>query len=103
MKFRYVLLLFVSMLGVQGSFAQSKSQVIAGRVVSFEESLPLEGVTIKIKDSQTITGTQADGSFSLPLKPQEKVLLISLEGYETRELTVTKATDYNIVLRRRNN
>lgn len=102
MKLRFILLVIFVIVAGTASFAQGKSQVITGKVVSFEESLPLEAVTIKVKDSQGITGTQADGSFTLELKPQEKILLVSLDGYETKEVAITRATDYSIVLRRKN-
>lgn len=80
--------------------AQSKTVVINGRITSFEESLPLEGASIQVKNSSNVTGTQADGSFSLAVLPEEKVLVISLQGYEKKEITLTKAREYDIVLKR---
>ncbi len=80
--------------------AQSKAVVINGRITSFEESLPLEGASIQVKNSSNVTGTQADGSFSLAVLPEEKVLVISLQGYEKKEITLTKAREYDIVLKR---
>jgi hypothetical protein len=100
-KFIGILLL----LAAAGSFtaaAQSKTIIINGRVTSFEESLPLEGVSIVVKGDPAGTGTQADGSFSLPVAPGGKKLLISLAGYEKQEIELTKATEYNIVLKRGN-
>lgn len=83
--------------------AQSKAMVINGRITSFEESLPLEGASIQVKNGSNGTGTQADGSFSLAVLPGEKVLVVSLEGYEKKEITLTKARDYDIVLKRAGN
>jgi hypothetical protein len=80
--------------------AQSKTVVINGRITSFEESLPLEGASIQVKNSSNATGTQADGSFSLAVLPEEKILVISLQGYEKKEITLTKAREYDIVLKR---
>jgi len=80
--------------------AQSKAIIINGKVTSFEESLPLEGVSILVKGDSVSTGTQADGSFSLPVSRGEKRLLITLAGYEKQEIAITKATEYNIVLKR---
>ncbi len=83
--------------------AQTKTVVINGRITSFEESLPLEGASIQVKNSSNATGTQADGSFSLAVLPEEKVLVISLQGYEKNEITLTKAREYDIVLKRSGN
>ena len=94
------LLLFAASAGSITAMAQSKIITINGRVTSFEESLPLEGVSIVVKGDSVSTGTQADGSFSLPIVPGEKRLLISLAGYEKQEIPVTRATEYNIVLKR---
>jgi len=92
--------LFTALACSSPAMAQEKLQVITGKVVSFDESLPLEGVSIRVKNSSNATGTQADGSFSLALSPTEKILLLSLPGYEKKELTLTGARDYDIVLKR---
>lgn len=94
------LLFSVLLSGAVPVLAQSKAVIINGRITSFEESLPLEGASIQVKNSSNITGTQADGSFSLAILPGQKILVISLPGYEKKEITLTKATEYDIVLRR---
>lgn len=83
-------------------FAQNKGITINGKVTSFEESLPLEGANILTKAGKTTTGTQADGSFTLVISPEEKILLVSLQGYEMKEVAITKAREYDIVLKRAN-
>jgi hypothetical protein len=57
-------------------------------------------VSITVKGDSISTGTQADGSFSLPVVPGEKRLLITLAGYEKQDIPITRATEYNIVLKR---
>ncbi|MEO5683551.1 MAG: hypothetical protein ABIQ88_12960 [Chitinophagaceae bacterium] len=52
--------------------AQSKTITINGKITSFEESFALEGVSIQVKGGAKNTGTQADGTFSLELLPEEK-------------------------------
>lgn len=83
--------------------AQESTITISGKITSFEESLPLEGVTVQAKGGKTITGTLPDGSFSLAIVTTEKTLVISLAGYEKQEIPVTNKREYNIVLRRSNN
>ena len=82
---------------------QVKTFTISGRITSFEESLPLEGVTIRVKNSSNITGTQADGSFSLALTVTDHLLIVALDGYEKKEIPVTSTRQYDIVLKRQNN
>ncbi len=77
------------------------SLTIEGKVINFEESFPLEGAAIRIKGTDMITGTQADGTFNLPVSAADKVLVVSLSGYETREIPLVKdARFYDIVLKR---
>ncbi|MBS1564027.1 MAG: carboxypeptidase-like regulatory domain-containing protein, partial [Bacteroidetes bacterium] len=85
--------------------AQSKQGfVINGKVTSFEESLPLEGASIVVKGGSNATGTQADGTFSLFIGPGDSLLVISLAGYENKEIrTNAKNKQYDIVLRRSDN
>jgi hypothetical protein len=86
----------------QGIFAQNKTFTINGKVISFEESFPLEGVSVAVKGTKNVTGTQSDGTFSLAVTPGDKTLVVTLTGYETQELSITNARDYEIVLKRSN-
>ena len=96
--------LLLAMLGYTiTAMAQPKPVTINGKITSFEESLPLEGVSVHVKSNRTSTGTQADGTFSLSVLPEEKILLISLAGYEKKEIPITNAREYDIVLKRANN
>lgn len=82
--------------------AQTKAINISGKIISFEESFPIEGVSIVVKGTKNATGTQADGTFSLSVLPTDKILVISLSGYETQEVKITGSRQYDIVLRRKN-
>ncbi len=99
-KLIQVVFLFIAFAIGFDAAAQTKTVTITGKVTSFKESLPLEGVSIVIKDDSVGTGTQADGSFTLPLVPGKKLLVVSLPGYEKLEVPITSATDYNVVLKR---
>lgn len=80
--------------------AQSKTFTINGKVTSFEESLALEGVTIKVKGTQNVTGTQSDGTFSIDVTDSKQVLVFALRDYETQEISVGSQKDFDIVLKR---
>jgi hypothetical protein len=81
--------------------AQDKNSIVNGKVISFEESFPLEGVGIVVKGTKNATGTQTDGTFTLSVSPEDKILVISFDGYETQELKITSSRDYEIVLKRK--
>lgn len=82
--------------------AQSKGTVIYGKIISFEESFPLEGVGVFVKGTSNSTGTQADGTFSLTVSPSDKVLVISGNEYQTTEVAIApNKTDYEIALQRK--
>ena len=83
-----------------GAYAQEKKLNINGKVISFEESFPLEGVNVIVKGTKATTGTQSDGTFTLEISPDDKILVISLKGYESQEVKLGKSRDYSIVLKR---
>jgi TonB-dependent starch-binding outer membrane protein SusC len=84
--------------------AQNKATVIHGKVISFEESFPLEGVTIIVKNTAKSKRTQSDGTFSLSTSPEDKILVISLADYQVSEVSLSSIKiDYEIVLKRNGN
>jgi CarboxypepD_reg-like domain len=101
MKKIFLSAILSGLLIITGS-AQSKTITISGKVTSFEESLPLEGVSVQVKGSGNNTGTQADGIFSLQVSSDDKMLFLSLAGYEKKEVLITKSKEYDIVLKRSN-
>lgn len=98
----HTLVLFMLVFSLAAT-AQSNTITITGRITSFEESLPLEGVTVQAKGGNATTGTMPDGTFSLPVPTSEKTLVVSLPGYEKKEIAVTGKRDYAIVLKRAGN
>ncbi|MFT3681573.1 MAG: carboxypeptidase-like regulatory domain-containing protein [Ferruginibacter sp.] len=92
-------LIFISTLN-HYLYAQPRSINISGRVVSFEESLALEGVAVTVKGTDKTTGTQSDGIFYITISEKDKTLVVSLEGYEPKEIELTGNTDYQVVLKR---
>lgn len=99
-------LLFSSLLLlIPASFIERISKVsvrdVSGTVIGFDDSLPIEGVTVAVKGSGKATGTQADGSFYLRLDaPKDSVLLISHAGYQSQQLRITNKNDYSVILKR---
>ncbi|MDN3658994.1 carboxypeptidase-like regulatory domain-containing protein [Ferruginibacter paludis] len=86
------------------TFAQNKGTVIYGKVISFEESFPIEGVSVAVKGASNATVTQIDGTFSLTVLPPDKILVISGNEYQSAEVTIAaNKTAYEIVLQRKSN
>jgi hypothetical protein len=81
---------------------QNQASIVTGKVISFEESLALEGVAVQVKGTNKNSGTQADGTFRISLSPDDKVLIFSIDGYQTQELQVTSQNDYEVVLKKSN-
>jgi hypothetical protein len=82
--------------------AQTKKVNIAGKIISFEESFPLEGATVQVKGTKNVTGTQADGTFNLSVDAGDKFLVIKLNGYESQEVELTRSREYSVTLKRAN-
>src|SRR5688500_8895764 len=79
-------LLFLPVLTPQ---AKERGGIISGKVISFEESFPIEGVTVFIRGERDInTGTMFDGTWALELQPGDSMIVFTHEGYEARELKI---------------
>jgi hypothetical protein len=83
------------------AMAQKNQFVINGKVIRADESSPLEGATIVLKGTKSATGTMPDGAFSLSAATDD-TLVVSLDGYETKEIKVTNETYYEIALKHSN-
>jgi hypothetical protein len=104
MKTTFLILAFllISLFG-SNAMAQSKTFTISGKVISSEESFALEGVSIVIKGTNKYTGTQADGTFSIDVSDENKILIFELKEYETQEISINGKKEYNVVLIRKGN
>ncbi|RYE22114.1 MAG: hypothetical protein EOP51_14005 [Sphingobacteriales bacterium] len=78
--------------------AQIKLRNVSGVVKSADELTPLEGVTVLIKGTKKISGTQPDGAFYIDVENRDTVFVFSLQGFESKEIRITEANDYPVVL-----
>lgn len=92
-KFSSILTLLL-VLVVQITFAQERP--IAGTVVD-DSGLPLPGVTVLIKGTNTGTQTDFDGNYSIPANTGD-VLVFSFVGMETAEYTVANNDTIDVTL-----
>jgi len=102
MKYMLILaIMFFASFRSKQAIAQKNQFVISGKVISADESSPLEGATIILKGTKNVTGTMPDGAFSLSATTDD-TLVVSLSGYETKEIKITNETYYEIALKHSN-
>jgi hypothetical protein len=99
----FVLILSVLMLVSPFVYSHSAERLISGNVRSDGDLGVLPGVSIQVKGSSLVSGTQEDGNFYIEVKPQDSVLVFSLPGYKNKEIKLTKAYEYQIFLEKRGN
>ncbi|MCO4292704.1 SusC/RagA family TonB-linked outer membrane protein [Solitalea sp. MAHUQ-68] len=78
--------------------ARTVATLIKGKVVD-QAGLPLAGVTVAVKGSSTATSTDGDGNFQINVTSEKDVLVISIIGFESREITVGSNKSFNIILK----
>ncbi len=78
---------------------QTSKRQVSG-LVTDEAGLPVPGASVVSQANRTIgTVTDVDGTFSMMVPADTKVLEVASLGYETVELVLTNAAVYNVVLK----
>lgn len=90
-------LIFVFMLLMVGASAAIAQRTISGKVTD-EKGEALIGASVLAKGSAVGTVSDLDGVFSLQVPAGSSVLLVSYTGYLTKEVALTNASTYDIVL-----
>lgn len=88
-------MLLLALIPLQGLMAQSRP--ITGTVISSENKLPLQGVTVTVKGTKTGTTTDANGNFRINAGDND-VLVFSNVSFTPAEVTVGKNSNLNITL-----
>ncbi len=96
---RYLLIIFVLFPGILSKTSAGRSgRVISGLVTTQEEKSALPGTLVYVKGTQNSSGTQQDGMYYIEVTPADSVLVFRYDGYETKEVRLTAACEYNVVL-----
>ncbi|WP_223833642.1 carboxypeptidase-like regulatory domain-containing protein [Pedobacter riviphilus] len=90
----FLLLLLISQ-SFNTAFAQTERK-ITGNLID-ETKLPIVGASVTVKGTTKVTSTGAGGSFTISAKTGDKILF-SFLGYQTKELTVTNASTYQVII-----
>jgi TonB-linked SusC/RagA family outer membrane protein len=72
--------------------------IVKGKVTSSADKQPMIGVVIAEKNSSNGTTTNNDGEYTIKVKSENAVLVVSYIGYKTFETVVAKRTQINIEL-----
>ena len=67
--------------------AAGNSTVITGKVID-DQGTPLAGVNVTVKNFSRTTITDINGKYQLSVLPEDKTLVFSFTGYETREVKI---------------
>ena len=59
----------------------AQDQTVTGKVIDRETGRGIVGVTVKLKNSNTATQTDADGNFTLRVPSAESIITFSSVGY----------------------
>ncbi len=95
---RKLLLFWCVFLLYQVSFAQSKT--VSGRVTDTDTQTPIPGVSIVVKGQRTGVTSSSDGTFSLTIPSNARVLVFSSVGFSTKEINIGNSTEFNVTLGR---
>lgn len=90
-------LLVLTLIAGVGFSAHAQQRVLRGTVTSSSDGLPLPGVTIYDKGTQSGTTTDVDGAYSLSVT-DNSVLVFSFIGFSSQEFTVGNRSQLDVVL-----
>ncbi len=90
---------FLLLIALQSIFAQQISPHTVEGIVSNEKGDPLQGVDVRVKNSNAGVTTDASGKFSISITKPNATLVISHTGYVEKEVGVNeKSGRLNVVL-----
>ncbi len=76
---------------------QQREITVTGKVVDASDN-PLESVTITVKETKTLTMTDANGNFSIKCPHGNAFLIFTSIGYKTMDVAIGNRTSINIKL-----
>lgn len=91
-----LLLLFIALLG--SLIIQAQERTVTGKVTDQQTGKPLEGVSVKVKNTTTGTVTNAEGQYVIKVPSTESVISISYVGYQIFESKAGDSPVFNVAL-----
>lgn len=96
--FKYSIKDNVVLIEKQAATTRSQQQTITGSVVD-EQGAPIPGVSVRLKDANVGTTTDAKGNFTLSVPNSQAIVLFTAIGYVSEEKAVANESVWRIVLR----
>jgi TonB-dependent starch-binding outer membrane protein SusC len=72
--------------------------VVKGTVISAEDNMPVPGVTVMIKGTNTVAITDIDGSYQIEVPQADAVLVFTGIGFTTQEIAVSGQTTIDVTM-----
>jgi len=76
----------------------AQASELSGIIMDAYTSVPLSGVTVQVKGSDTKVTTANDGTYTLDLPRKAKVIILSHEGYQPLEIDIKGREVINAVM-----
>ena len=78
--------------------ADTRQQMTISGQVHDDEGNPIAGATVAVKGTDMATSTDESGSFTLVVDGVQRILIVSILGFETKEVLVGDAKTIQVVL-----
>ncbi|HEK19961.1 MAG: SusC/RagA family TonB-linked outer membrane protein [Mucilaginibacter sp. 44-25] len=92
-----LLLLSLCFLVLFTGHLMAQTRAVTGTVTSQDDKLPIPGVSVRLKGTQTGAVTDANGKYSISVPAANSVLTFTYLGFVTKEVPATSAT-LNVIL-----
>jgi len=76
----------------------AQNRTVTGTVTAKDDGLPIPGVSVKLKGTNTGTQTGSDGKYSINVPTALATLEFSFIGYATTEVTVGASNNINVIM-----
>ena len=90
-----IIALAVMLFCISSLYAQNS---VSGKVTSGADGMPLPGVNILVKGTNTGTITDAEGTYRLDVPSPDGILVFSFVGYVTQEMPIAGKTTIDVAL-----
>lgn len=80
------------------TFAQTTTRTISGKITDQTSKETLIGASVAVKGSTVGALTDVEGRYTLEVPNDAKTIVVSYVGYTQKEIALTAATTYNILL-----
>lgn len=93
---KYLIALIMAFSSLASTFAQERELNVNGRVSDEQGTLP--GVIVHIKGTQKYVFTGNDGEFSIGVPSENSILVFSMLGMVSQEITVDNQTFFEVYM-----